>query len=80
MTTVTIPMGLAEIGNLVAVPRASYEEFLAWQRKIKSLNTFKPTAKDLRELAKAENDYAAGKFVTLDQLRNELASSHTRKH
>jgi len=78
MTTVTIPQGLAEMDNLVAVSQTSYKEFLSWQKKIKSLRTFEPTTKDLRELAKAEKDYATGKFVTLKQLRSELASNNSR--
>jgi len=77
MTTLTIPRDLAGT-NLIAVPQSAYKEFLVWQKSVKSIYTQKATAKDLRELSKARKDYAAGKYVTLAQLKNELGSHRSR--
>ncbi|OHB18208.1 MAG: hypothetical protein A2749_00340 [Parcubacteria group bacterium RIFCSPHIGHO2_01_FULL_45_26] len=75
MVTVMIPQNWSGENNLIAVPQRAYAEFLAWQKKIKSIQTFKPTAKEIRELGKARKDFANGKFITLDNLKHELASN-----
>ena len=72
MTTITIPKGITTHTELIAVPRRNYEDFLVWQKKIKSTKTFQPTAKDLREVTQARKEIAAGEYVTLDTLRYEL--------
>lgn len=74
MTTITIPKGTATNAELVAVPRRNYEEFVAWQKKIKSVKTFKPTAKDLRDLAQARKNFVRGESLTLDELRHALGT------
>ena len=53
MATLTIPKEFAERKDLVAVPRQAFEEFVAWQKKLKSRKTFLPTAADKKALAKA---------------------------
>jgi hypothetical protein len=77
MTTITIPKGINTGAELVAVPRRNYEEFLVWQKKMKSVKTFKPTAKDLREIKQARKDIAAGEYLTIDELRHELGITNS---
>ena len=72
MTTITIPKGINTSAELVAVPRRNYEDFLAWQKKIKSAKTFEPTPKDLREITQAREEIASGDYITIDELRHEL--------
>jgi len=72
MATVTIPKELQKNKDLIAVPRNVYEEFLAWQRKLKSTRTFKPTIQQKKALVKARKDYARGNFITLETLEHEL--------
>ena len=76
MTTVTIPRGLAEQKDLVAVPRSTYEEFLAWQKKVKPIKTFKPTAGERRALARAKRNFAKGNYLTLEEVKHELESNY----
>ncbi len=72
MTIITIPKELAKDKTLIAVPQSVYEEFLAWQRKTKSVKTFKPTAAEKKALARARKNFARGKYFTLAQLEHEL--------
>ena len=72
MPTITIPGELHTHQDLVAVPRSTYEEFVAWQKKIKSVKTFKPTAAEKRAIQRARKNLAEGKYLTIDQLRHEL--------
>ena len=44
MVTITVPKELGKNKDLVAVPRKSYEAFLAWQKGVKSKKTFAPAA------------------------------------
>ena len=74
MTTLTIPKALAKKGELVLIPRKEYEELL--QRK--KIRTFRPTQAEKRELEAARRDRAAGKYITLEELRHELARGGTR--
>lgn len=46
MTTITIPKEIDKNQELVAVPKKTFEEFLAWQKKIGSIKTFTPTASE----------------------------------
>lgn len=72
MTTITIPKELIKNQKLIAVPHNLYEEFLNWQRKIKSVKTFKPTASEKKALARARKNLAQGKYITFKQLKYEL--------
>lgn len=75
MATITIPKGSDAIKELIAVPRATYAEFLDWQKKAKSLRTFQPTAAEKNALAKARKEFARGEYITLAQLKHELGFS-----
>lgn len=72
MAVVTIPKELLKEKNLVAVPRKNYEEFLAWQKKIKSVRIFKPTAAERKALLRGRKNFAEGKYMTLEELRDAL--------
>lgn len=72
MNVVTIPRALRKEKNLIAVPRNTYEEFLAWQKKNKSMKTFIPTASEKRSLARARKNFLRGNYVTLEKIQNEL--------
>ena len=72
MPTITIPKELRDRKDLIAVPRRAYEEFLAWQKKIKSEKTFKPTHHEKKALDRARKEFAEGKYITLTQLKHEL--------
>lgn len=72
MATITIPKGFDVIKELVAVPRTTYEEFLDWQKKIKSVRTFKPTAAEKKSLARSRREFARGNYITLAKLKHEL--------
>lgn len=72
MPTITIPKELNTAQDLIAVPLRTYEEFLAWQKKIKSVKTFKPTVIEKKALAGARREFAQGKYVTLTELKHEL--------
>jgi len=75
MATLTIPKEFAARKHLVAVPREAFEEFVAWQKKMKSRRTFVPTAAEKKALATARKNRTSGKFVTLHELRRTLDSS-----
>ena len=72
MPTITIPSSINIKEQLIAVPKRTYEEFLAWQKKIKSVKTFTPTAAEKRTIQKARKNLAEGNYLTLEQLRHEL--------
>ena len=72
MATITIPKVAERNKELIAVPRKIYEEFIAWQKKIKSVRTFKPTAAEKRAIEKGRREIARGEYVTLEELRHEL--------
>lgn len=72
MPTITIPKEFTQSKNLIAVTPNIYEEFLQWQRVVKSVKTFKPTAHEKKELARARKNFAEGKYITLAELKREL--------
>ena len=73
MTTITIPKELTKNKDLIAVPRDIYEDFLAWQKIIKSVKTFIPTARDKKILKEAREAYKRGNYLTIDELKRKLA-------
>ena len=75
MTTVTIPSELADRKDLVAVPREEYEQFVAWQREVKSKKTFIPTQSQKKALAKARSRRERGDYLTFDGLRRALSTA-----
>lgn len=72
MTTTIAPKRITTNKNFIAVPRRAYAEFLAWQKKIKAIKTFKPTVADKRILAQARKNFAKGNYITLQKLKHEL--------
>lgn len=72
MPTITLPKNLPPTTDLIAVPRTVYEEFLAWQREVKSKNIYHPTVAEKRMIVQARKRFAEGKYVTLEELRNDL--------
>ena len=73
MNTVTIPKKLAAGGDLVVVSRAEYESL-----KARVIPEYTPTATERRMIARArtrmQKNRAAGKLLTLDELKQKLAS------
>lgn len=78
MPTITIPKELNANKDLVAVPRHAYEQFLAWQKKTKSVRTFKPTRGELRALTQARKDFREGNYISWQALKHELANRSGR--
>ena len=72
MAIITIPKELARNQKLIAVPHNIYEEFLNWQRKIKSVKTFQPTVLEKKALVRARKNLSQGKYITLNQLKHGL--------
>lgn len=74
MATITIPKQLVKKGDLVLLPRSEYEEFLHWKESVK---TFKPTAAEKKALREARRDLSQGNYITLEELKNELAGPNS---
>lgn len=72
MPIITIPKELNTHKDLIAIPRRAYEEFLIWQKKIKSAKTLTLTLREKKALARARKEFAEGKYITLAQLKHEL--------
>jgi hypothetical protein len=72
MATITIPKNLIKNDDLVVIPRKEYEEFYQWKETVKPFKTFMPTATQKKDLKRARREYVAGKYITLNQLENEL--------
>lgn len=78
MLAVIIPKELTVSKDLIVVPRTAYEEFLAWQKKIKSVKTFKPTKGELRALALGREDFKKGNYISWQALKHELGNRRSR--
>jgi hypothetical protein len=74
MTRITIPRELAERKDLVAVPRDSYEEFVAWQKRAKARKTFTATPQQRKALTQARKNRARGNHMSLDELHRRLGT------
>ena len=72
MSIITVPKELSKSKDLIAVPRKAYEEFLFWQKKIKSIKTFKPTVSEKKALKRARKNLSQGEYITLDALQHGL--------
>jgi hypothetical protein len=72
--TLKIPKQLAQKGDLVLIPQAEYEEFLNWQKIVK---IFEPTKAEKEELAEARQDFYQGNYISLNQLKDELANHNS---
>ena len=75
MPALTIPKKITKGDELVVLPRKEYVELL--RVKIspsqKSIKTFKPTADEKRAVDRARKRFVKGDYMTLEQLRHELA-------
>ena len=90
MNTVTIPKEITKGEDLVVMPRKDYEEFLGWQKIIKTteifgpprkFKTYKPTAAELKELKKAREEHKRGEYVVIKNragLERELGITFKR--
>ena len=72
---IAIPKKLAARDDLVVIPKIEYEMLLKrrWQVSVAKL-----TPQEKRLILKSEEELAAGKYLTLEELEHELAGSHTR--
>ncbi|TSC80773.1 MAG: hypothetical protein G01um101429_82 [Parcubacteria group bacterium Gr01-1014_29] len=74
MPTLTIPKKLTKGEDLVVIPRKEYEELLRVQQSMpEKVKTFKPTASEKKAIAEARKRFAKGEYLTLEELRHELA-------
>lgn len=62
------------VERFVQIPRESYEEFIAWQRQVKSQKTFVPTKKEFLELQKAKQTLKQKKYLSLEEFEHDLDS------
>ena len=72
MPIITIPRGVNQNEKLIAISRKTYEEFMEWQRKIKSARTFKSTTAEKKAVERGRREIARGEYVTLEELQREL--------
>jgi hypothetical protein len=69
MTTMTIPKTFRGSDDLIVLPRREYESL-----KARVVPEYVPTKTDLRALARMRKNRAAGKLISLDVLKRDLAS------
>lgn len=72
---ITIPKKLARQDNLVIIPKKEDEMFLKRPLKVP---VAKLTPQEKRLISKSEQELETGKYLTLEELENELAGSRTR--
>ncbi len=68
MTTITIPKALAAGNDLIVLRRSEYESL-----KARVVPEFTPTGANLLALARMRKNRAAGKLMSLDELKRKLA-------
>ncbi|MEK7174864.1 MAG: hypothetical protein AAB722_00810 [Patescibacteria group bacterium] len=68
MPTITIPKKITGGAELVIVPRKDYEKLLAGR----IIKEYQPTASEKKALTRARKNRAAGKFLTIDELKQKL--------
>ena len=89
MTTLTIPKEVSKEKDLVVIPKRAYLKFLHLQKRAgqpaadfpkppKKIRYFKPTPNELKEFRQAQKDYAAGKYMSLEELNNALDFKRSR--
>lgn len=76
MNTVTIPKEISEKGDLIVIPRLEYEGLL--KRHI-VVPVVKLTQTEKRVLERSRKEMAEGKYVTLEELENELGIANRRR-
>lgn len=89
MTTLTIPKELSQERDLVVIPKRVYLKLLNGQKRATKLEDelpkpptkiryVKPTTEELKEFRQAQKDYAAGKYMSLEELNNALDIKRSR--
>jgi len=68
MNMVTIPKELANRDDLVVIPRKEYEALL----ELTKISEFVPTAIEKKALIQARRNRKAGKYLTINELREKL--------
>ena len=68
MPTVTIPKKVTKGAELVVLSRKDYEKLLL----ARVIPEYKSTANEKKALERARKNRAAGKFLTLDELKQKL--------
>lgn len=75
MNAITIPKNNFVKVDMVMLPRAEYESL-----KARVVPEYTPTSAERRAIIRARDrarkNYAAGKTITLDELKRKLARSH----
>ena len=65
---ITIPKSLAQMGDLVLVPRKEYESFLQFKR----FKEYIPTLAERKALKRAERNLKMDKILSYDELVRKL--------
>ena len=68
---IAIPKELSKNEDLMVIPRSDYEEFLQLKKIIPLIN---PTLSEKKAIKEARKEIKAGKYLTLNQLKNELGN------
>ncbi len=68
MTTMTIPKTFRGSDDLIVLSRSEYESL-----KARVVPEYVTTVAERRVIARARKEYRAGKFITLDELRKQMA-------
>ena len=68
MKVFTIPKALSKEGDLVVIPRREYEQLLA----LKKIREFRPTARQIAALKRAERNLKKGKAFPYDAVARAL--------
>ena len=72
MAIITIPRKVTKGKELVVLHREEYEEYARWKKAVETHRTFKPKKAELRDLARAREEYRRGKTMTLHELKQKL--------
>jgi len=68
---IAIPKELSKNEDLMVIPRSDYEEFLQLKKIIPLINS---TLSEKKAIKEARKEIKAGKYLTLNQLKNELGN------
>jgi len=69
---ITIPKSLAQMGDLVLVPRKEYESFLQFKR----IKEYIPTRAEKASLKRARLNFKKGNYLTFNELKSKLGFTH----
>ena len=68
MTTLTISKELTEGTDLVVISKRDYEKLLS----VRVIPEYQPTAREKKALAQARKNRRAGRFLTINELKQKL--------